>query len=379
MTRGPEQHDSRRAWLVAWLACVAFMVFTMIVIGGLTRLTGSGLSMVDWRPITGWLPPMTDAEWRAVFDAYRRFPEYHHVNTGMTLPEFKGIFWLEYIHRLWGRLIGVVFFVPFVMFAIRGWIDRALASKLSLLFILGGLQGLVGWLMVKSGLVDRPEVSHFRLAAHFLLALAIYGGLVWMILALVRPRATIEATPPVDNAAPRRTARVICGLVFATACYGAFVAGLDAGLAFNTFPLMDGRIIPVGVLSQDPWYGNFFNNIATVQFLHRLLALVTAGAILLFAWQCRPSANVSPRLGIIGLVMLVWVVVQVGLGATTVVFGVPIVAASAHQAGGLILWSLSLWGAYEAEAGRRRWATVPVRHPEHSDMTARQESARTVR
>lgn len=355
MTRGSQRHDSRRGWLVAWLVCVAFMVFAMVVIGGLTRLTGSGLSMVDWRPITGWLPPMTEAEWRAVFDGYRQFPEYRHVNTGMTLAEFKGIFWLEYIHRLWGRLIGVVFFVPFAVFAVRGWIDRALASRLAVLFVLGGLQGLVGWLMVKSGLIDRPEVSHFRLAAHFALALAIHGGLVWIILTLLRRPATGGTAPPAATAAPRRTSLVVCGLVFATALYGAFVAGLDAGLAFNTFPLMDGRFIPVGVISDDPWYGNFFNNIATVQFLHRLLAFVTLGAILVLAWRCRRPAGGSPALRLVGSAMVVWVLIQIGLGATTVVLGVPTAAASAHQAGGLVLWTLALWVAYEArDAGRRR-------------------------
>ncbi len=168
-----------------WLFALAAMVFVMVVIGGLTRLTNSGLSMVEWRPVTGWLPPLSDAAWEATFRAYQATPEYRHVNAGMSVAEFKGIFWLEYIHRLWGRLIGVAFFVPFIFFLARGWLDRKLAPRLALVFVLGGLQGALGWFMVASGLVDRPDVSQYRLVAHFAAALIIYVALLWIGLGLV--------------------------------------------------------------------------------------------------------------------------------------------------------------------------------------------------
>ncbi len=219
-----------------WLLSLCTMVFVMVVLGGVTRLTHSGLSMVNWKPVTGWLPPMGEAEWQAVFQSYRQFPEYKELNEAMTLSGFKGIFWLEFFHRLWGRLIGVVFLVPLLVFLFKGWVSRKLVPRLVVMFILGGLQGVLGWYMVKSGLIGRPDVSQYRLAAHLGAALIIYGYMFWVALALLSPKPAATSAPAGMGAGAFAVLLVVW--VFVTIISGGFVAGLDAGFAYNTFPLM---------------------------------------------------------------------------------------------------------------------------------------------
>ncbi len=344
--------------VAAWLFAVAAMVFAMIVLGGVTRLTQSGLSMVDWRPLTGWLPPLDPAEWERIFARYQAYPEYQKTNLGMTLAEFKSIYWLEYAHRIWGRMIGAALVVPMVVFLIKGWVDRGLAPKLVGLLILGGLQGVLGWYMVKSGLVDRPDVSQYRLAAHLALALVILGFLLWVALGLVH-----GPTPGPSPAAPaadrrgghgarglKRWAWGLLALIFVTALSGAFVAGLDAGLAYNTFPLMDGGLVPPGLFEIKPVYLNFFENIATVQFDHRLLAITVLVAVTVFWHQARKAPLTTGQRRAVNSLAAV-AAVQVALGISTLVLVVPVPLAALHQAGAVALLSAAVWLIHELRTG----------------------------
>ena len=342
----------RRRIMAAWLFVVFAMVCAIVVIGGLTRLTHSGLSMVDWKPITGWLPPIGEAAWAQVFRDYRQFPEYKELNIGMTLAEFKSIFLMEFTHRLWGRLIGIAFAVPFVFFLLRGWLDRRLALRLVAALILGAAQGILGWYMVKSGLVDEPDVSQYRLAAHLSLALVICAYLLWLALAQLYPG-------PADSAAGRalRTpALVVSGLIFLAAVSGAFVAGLDAGFAYNTFPLMDGALVPEGLFDMEPTALNFFENITTVQFDHRVMAMAVLAAAVWCWWRGREAGLTRRTRRAVSLLMLL-ATLQVVLGISTLLMVVPVPLASTHQACALILFAVSIWVVYETRAqpagGRR--------------------------
>jgi cytochrome c oxidase assembly protein subunit 15 len=335
--------------MAVWLFGVAAMVFAMIIIGGLTRLTDSGLSMVHWQPVTGWLPPLSEDAWHRAFDAYRQFPEYQKINAGMTLAEFQGIFWLEYIHRLWGRLIGVAFAVPLLWFLIRGRVDRRLGLGLAGLFVLGAVQGVLGWWMVTSGLVDRPDVSQYRLVVHLSMALLIYALLLWLGLSLW-PRKRM----PDDEARGRLGSAAILGLVLVTALAGGFVAGLDAGLTYNTFPLMDGRLIPAGLFAYDPWYRSFFEDITTAQFVHRWLAVTTVAVIGVFWLTQRRSFSGRTAGRALGLLALA-TTVQAGLGIATLLLVVPVSLAALHQAGAVVLWTAALWFAFET---RRKTAAA---------------------
>ncbi len=318
------------AW---WLLVCCGMVAVMVLLGGATRLTGSGLSMTRWQLFT-LLPPLTEQDWRAAFAHYQLFPEYRLVNRGMSLDEFKGIFWLEYVHRLWGRLIGAVFLLPFLWFLAQGRIGLGLARRLALLFLLGGLQGFLGWFMVKSGLVDQPSVSHYRLAAHLGLALLIYGLLLWTVLDLLAP---------VPRPVSRRLTKSIRGLLLLaglTVLYGAFVAGLDAGLVYNTFPLMNGRLIPENMWILEPVWRNLSENHGTVQWTHRLLALITLAAALAV------GAGLMRQPGVLrkgGLGLMIIVLLQAGLGVATLLTLVPLGLGVAHQGGALALLTVLLW------------------------------------
>ena len=231
-----------------WLIAICTMVFAMVVLGGFTRLTESGLSMTGWRPVTGWLPPLSVEQWQSHFDAYRNSPEYLKINAGMSLDEYKGIFWLEYLHRLWGRMIGIAFAVPFAFFLIKGWLNRRLVLRLSFLLLLGGLQGAIGWWMVKSGLVDRPDVSQYRLATHLLMAFLIIGVALWTALDLLSDHVNVVPS------FVRGYASLIVAVVFVTVFSGALVAGLNAGMIYNTFPLMQGAVFPPEGFAMTPWY-----------------------------------------------------------------------------------------------------------------------------
>lgn len=335
-------------WIARWLLAVATMIFIMVVLGGLTRLTSSGLSMVEWRPVTGWLPPLNVAEWQAAFDAYRQYPEYLLINRGMTLAGFQEIFWLEYIHRVWGRLLGIAFLLPALYVIARRWVDGRLAMTLLGLFVLGGLQGALGWFMVQSGLVDRPDVSQYRLAAHLGLAVLILGAIVWVaasLLAASRPAPQGPATgfPPAAGFA-------MLVLIFVTIIAGAFVAGTDAGFAYNTFPTMDGDWVPRHLMPLEPGYRNFFEDITTIQFTHRVLATVTGLVVL--GWVVSLRRATGPvRRG--SLIVAVCIVGQYTLGVLTVLFAVPLSIAALHQAGALVLWTAALWTTAELVHARR--------------------------
>lgn len=346
-----------------WLLLMGGMLVVMVVLGGLTRLTNSGLSMVEWRPMTGWLPPLTHLAWEQAFTAYQAFPEYQKVNAGMTLTQFQEIYWLEYIHRLWGRLIGVAFAVPLIFFLARRWIDRPLGWKLVGIFLLGGLQGLLGWYMVKSGMVDRPDVSQYRLVAHLGMALIIYGAILWVAMGLL-----MGAAPAAKPALVRAAARVkaVAALVLLTMLSGGFVAGLDAGYAYNTFPLMDGDLIPTQVFASSPWWLSLFEDVTTVQFMHRVLATATLVVVLILRWTLvgvpMPASARRP----INL-LTAWVLVQFSLGVATLLSLVALPLAALHQASALVLFTLALWSAFalsvRGNRDERVAAVVPKKAP----------------
>lgn len=325
----------RQSAVATWLAICAATVIVMVMLGGATRLTHSGLSIVEWQPIVGTLPPMSGAQWNATFDKYKETPEYKQVNEGMSLDAFKGIFWWEYFHRLLGRTIGFVFLLPLLYFWRRGAITAHLGRVLTGIFILGGLQGFMGWHMVRSGLIDEPAVSPFRLTAHLLLAIAIFGAMWWTALSLWHPRSAGA------KSRPRRLSWIVTALVLYMATTGGFVAGIHAGLSNNTFPLMSGHIIPLEILLMEPWWNNFFYNVTTVQFDHRLGAWTLALLVPVLVWRVRASAA-GPRAERAAWLLFVMLAVQVTLGITTLLWFVPIPLAVLHQGGAVLLFSAAL-------------------------------------
>lgn len=335
-----DQAQSNRV-IAIWLLVLSAMVFAMVVLGGFTRLTHSGLSMVEWRPLTGWLPPLDQAAWERIYDMYRQTPEYRAFNQHLTLDGFKSIFWLEFVHRLWGRLMGVVFAVPFVVFIFKGWVDRRLGLRLAVVFILGGLQGVLGWYMVKSGLTDRPDVSQYRLTAHLSAALLIFGYMLWVAMGLLDTgaRQARSALAPL--------AVGIGGVIFLTILSGGFVAGLDAGFVYNTFPLMDGALLPDDFFVLRPFYLNFFEHIPSVQFNHRWLAISVLAVVIVFWFKARRLAGRQRRAV---NVMAGLAALQVGLGISTLVLVVPVPLAVAHQAVAVLLLGAALWTAHELGA-----------------------------
>lgn len=320
--------------LLIWLGLCAAAVFLMALIGAVTRLTESGLSMVEWKPLIGVLPPLSAAEWARVFGLYQQSPEYRILNAGMPLADFKHIFFWEWLHRTWGHVIGALFLLPFLWFFFTRQIPRTLLPRLVMLFALGGLQGFIGWYMVASGLVDRPSVSHYRLALHLGTAFLIYALTIWLIFKL-RVSRLADAPPRL-----RCLGWMLLPLPIVTMVWGAFVAGLDAGYVYNTFPLMEGHLLPPEALSLDPLWTNTVQNTAMVQFIHRWLAIGTAFAIFAFAWRLeRVDRRVAIALG-------ASVLVQVALGISTLLTQVNIVLAAAHQGGALILLSCYLLALY---------------------------------
>lgn len=336
-------HAIRRQ-VALWLFVCSAMVFATLVVGGATRLTHSGLSIVEWQPLVGTLPPLDQAQWDATFEKYKQTPEFKYVNHQMTLDEFKGIFWWEYWHRVLGRTIGLVFLLPFLWFLLKGAIDRPLAWKLTGIFILGGLQGAMGWYMVKSGLVDDPRVSQYRLTAHLSLAFLIFTTMIWVALDLIRPRETPRPGSPLQGL--RRTGAWLQLLVYYMVATGGFVAGIHAGKAYNTFPLMNGSWIPEEMWMIDPWYLNFFNNMATVQFDHRLGAWLLAFLLPWFWWRVQHS-KASSRAKMVGNLLLVALAIQITLGITTLLLAVPVALGTAHQGGSMVVFGLLLWLNHE--------------------------------
>jgi len=356
VTAVPAQKTATDRVVAYWLIATAVMILLMVVIGGVTRLTESGLSITEWKPVTGTLPPLGEAAWNDAFTKYQQIPEYREIHRGMSLDEFKGIFFWEYLHRLWGRMIGLVALLPLVVFLVQGRVKGADVPKLIAVPFLVALQGALGWYMVESGLSVRTSVSQYRLTAHLMLAVAIYGYLVWIAADILRREPLWLEGHRVQKF--RRAARVILALVTLTMIAGGFTAGLKAGLTYNTFPLMDGRLVPEGYLQIQPWWRNLFENIATVQFDHRLLATTSFFAIVAF-WlavrgKCVPRTVKAP----LNALMLV-ACLQVALGISTLLFMVPVPLAAAHQAGAVLLFTcalLTLHGLREPR-GKRKPAT----------------------
>ena len=336
----PRQIAARRR-IALWLFGVAGLIFAMVIVGGLTRITESGLSITEWKPVMGALPPMSDAAWADAFAKYQQIPQYELVNKGMTLSEFKGIFWWEWSHRFLGRFIGFAFLVPFLWFLATRRIERALAPRLAIMFVLGGLQGALGWWMVKSGLVHRVDVSQYRLTAHLGLATLIYAYMLWTALGLWRQRAAVAASEGL-----RAAAIGLACLVFFQMMLGGFVAGLKAGYIYNTWPLMEGRFIPSGLFAQSPWWRNFFESMLTAQFDHRMVAYLVA---ILTAWHwfaARRFAEASRGATWLALA----VAGQIGLGIWTLLWAVPVALGAAHQAGALAVFTLAIMHAQRLAA-----------------------------
>ncbi|HVB17476.1 MAG TPA: COX15/CtaA family protein [Stellaceae bacterium] len=322
--------------LAVWLLLCCGMIVVMVVLGGVTRLTLSGLSITEWQPVSGIVPPLSHREWLAEFDKYRLIPQYRLLNAGMSLGDFKTIFLWEYAHRLWGRLIGVAYALPFAYFLFRRQVPRRLILPLAGILLLGFAQGALGWYMVESGLANRVEVSQYRLVAHLALALLIYAATLWVALGLL-------AGPADHRVAPgwRHAGEAMIGLVAVTIAAGGFVAGLQAGLTYNTFPLMDGSFVPAGYAQLHPFARNWFENIAAVQFDHRLLAMATVGSVLILWLAGWRSALPGPARLALHAMMAV-AAMQFALGVATLLLVVPIPLAAAHQAGAVLLLTAAI-------------------------------------
>ena len=340
------QPRTRFLQVAAWLLACCALVFAMVVVGGMTRLTHSGLSMVEWQPLVGAIPPLDESQWQETFAKYRETPEFRLRNHDMTLEGFKGIFWWEYFHRLLGRLVGVVFFVPFVYFLARRRIPRSLTGPLAGIFLLGALQGAVGWYMVKSGLVDDPRVSSLRLAMHLGLAFLIYAAMLWVALGL------LQRKPPFADDGTKSASAVMPVIVFVMVLSGALVAAIRAGSAYNTFPLMNGHIVPPEVLMLDPWWDNFVHNMATVQLVHRVLALVVLVFALSLWWRVRSYlAPGAPGRGW-AHALAIFAVAQACIGIATLLLHVPLPLAALHQAGAVVVFTSALGLARALHAPR---------------------------
>jgi cytochrome c oxidase assembly protein subunit 15 len=328
-----------------WLMVMAFLVFAMVIVGGATRLTESGLSIVEWKPVSGALPPMNAEDWQQEFTAYQQSPEYIKVNRGMSLSEFKAIFWWEWGHRLLGRFIGIAFLIPFLWFLAKRAIPQGYGPRIGLMFILGGAQGALGWWMVASGLVSEPAVSHYRLAAHLSLALLIFCLLFWTGLDL------LKRAKPVAAQNIRRFGWVFLGVLALQIVFGAFVAGLDAGLAYNTWPLMDGHFIPPALFESD----DILHDTLTVQFIHRHLAEFVA--ILALAWAFkvwRASQDLLTRR--LAFLLLFVVIMQITLGIATLLSFVPVGLGTMHQAGAVVVLAFSLMLMHDLKGGGQLYA-----------------------
>jgi cytochrome c oxidase assembly protein subunit 15 len=328
--------DPAQRPVALWLLACCALVFAMVVVGGITRLTHSGLSIVEWQPLVGALPPLNERQWEETFAKYRETPEFRLRNHDMTLAGFKGIFFWEYLHRLLGRLVGAVFFIPFLYFLARGRIRGTLAWKLGAIFALGALQGALGWFMVKSGLVDDPRVSPVRLAAHLGMAFLLLALMAWTALDLLVPEAAAR-----DSRRSRTLATVLVAVVFGMVLSGALVAGIRAGYAYNTWPLMNGQWIPGEILLIDPWWDNFVYNMATVQFDHRGIAYLVA-AIAVATWLSVRAEVQDARARRWAHALLAAVAVQIALGISTLLLRVPVPLAAVHQAGAVIVFACAI-------------------------------------
>lgn len=313
-----------------WLYAMAFLVFCMVIVGGATRLTDSGLSITEWRPLLGAIPPLNEADWLSAFEKYKLIPEYQIQNRGMALSEFKFIYWWEWAHRFFGRFIGVAFALPLIYFTLTRRIERTLWPKLLALFFLGGAQGALGWYMVSSGLVDRIDVSQYRLAAHLTLAALIFAAIIWVAKGVGRKRQS-------PSSSDDWFAILLVALILLQIAAGGFVAGLDAGQGYATWPKMDGQWIPSGLWIMAPGLKNIFENAMTVQFNHRVLAYVLLLATVIHVWR---------RFALPAMVLAYAVFAQACLGILTLLLHVPLASALAHQAGAMIVLALAVWNLH---------------------------------
>lgn len=318
------------------------MVAGMVIIGGITRLTHSGLSMTDWKLIMGMIPPMNEMEWNKAFEQYKQFPEFQRVNSHYTVEDFKSIFFWEWFHRFLGRIIGMVFIFPFIVFLIRKSFSRKLIIQSSILLGLGAVQGFLGWFMVKSGLIDRPSVSHYRLAIHLCAAFGTFSYILWVLLSHLQPERSVS-----KSASTTLISRITLLLVIVQIVFGAFVAGLKAGYVFPTFPKMGADWMPtiIGQRISESGLGTLFNEIISVQFVHRTFAYLVAGFVIYLWYSGRRSANANQLRGL-NLTMIL-VLLQFTLGVLTILYGVPISIAVAHQFGALGLLSASVYTVYQ--------------------------------
>ncbi|MDH4440118.1 MAG: COX15/CtaA family protein [Rhizobium sp.] len=328
--------DADRRAIRVWLGVVIFTLFCLVLVGGATRLTDSGLSITQWKPIHGVIPPLSVAEWEQELELYRQIPEYQQINKGMSLDEFKFIFWWEWAHRLLARMIGVIFALPLLYFWVRGRVEPALKMPLVGVLALGGLQGFIGWWMVSSGLSERVDVSQYRLATHLMMACFIFASCVWIMRSLA---------PHSDDASPSPKARMLAGILLAMTFFqiylGALVAGLDAGYSFNTWPLMDGAVVPQGLFVQSPAWINLFENPKTVQYVHRIGAYVLFATTLLHMAQCLRAAPQSTHARRSVLIFAL-VCMQAVIGIVTLVTQVPLHAGLTHQGMALVVLAFAV-------------------------------------
>jgi cytochrome c oxidase assembly protein subunit 15 len=345
-----------------WLLCIAALIATMVLVGGATRLTESGLSIVEWKPVTGTLPPLNQEQWTQAFDGYKTIPQYRELNAGMSLSEFKTIFWWEWSHRLLGRVIGLAYLVPFLWFLWRGALNADIRRRLWMIFGLGALQGAVGWWMVASGLSQRVEVSHYRLATHLVLALFIFAGIVWTL------RRLADRPPVAASARLKITSVVLLALTFVQLYLGALVAGLRAGKVYNTWPDIDGGFVPstARLFFEKPWWRNLFDNALTVQFEHRMTAYALfALAVLHLIDAVCSRAEVAAVNGARWLAATI--ALQAILGILTLLNQVPIDLALAHQAVAIAVLTLAVLQAERLAAPRpeteRQKLALPAGQP----------------
>ena len=342
-----------RTWVRVWLYAISFLVFCMVIVGGATRLTDSGLSITEWQPLLGAIPPLSQADWLEALEKYRQIPEYQQINKGMSLEAFKFIYWWEWAHRFLGRFIGLVFLLPLIVFWARGMIETPMKPRLLFLFFLGGLQGFVGWWMVSSGLVDRVDVSQYRLATHLTIAFAILALAIWFARGFTPHKAA-----PFEPFA--KTLAVVTAFVLMLQIFlGALVAGLDAGFAFNDWPTMDGAVIPSDMWIKSPFWINIFETPKTAQFVHRFIAYVTLALALFQAlWTLNSHSDwIHKRRA---LLLFLLVLAQAAIGVATLVLQVPIFWGLAHQAGAAVVlgYAVMHWrgfvGAYPLPAAVNR-------------------------
>jgi heme a synthase len=338
-----------KKWIRLWFISGAVLILLILVIGGITRLTGSGLSMTDWKPIMGAIPPLSEQQWEEAFEQYKQFPEYQQINRGMDLADFKFIYFWEYLHRMIGRLIGIVFLIPFVYFVAKKKLNMKWLKRSTWLFVLGGSQGLMGWYMVQSGLVDLPYVSPYRLTAHLMLAFVIFGFCVWYAADLTKFKPQYE---------PRKKELsawliVLLGLTMVQVAYGGLVAGLNAGHVYNTFPKMFQYWVPPEIMALDPWFRNFTENSSTVQFVHRLLATLLGLAVIVY-WIRLYLAKTSRSAKMWGLGILAIILIQYALGVFTLITHVDITLAVLHQLFALILIATLLIAIYRVKQNSER-------------------------